>query len=127
MSRARAEAEQGDLPSAVSILGNCRRVLSETISAKSHDHLCIALDAELKEMQGRMASRHMYEASGRAYILSGLSSHSWQRATTRGDSTDTSSVVKTYQTQSMSQMLCQSQTMPFPSPSQRPTSVDMAI
>jgi hypothetical protein len=87
-ARVAAAAEHGDLAGAVSILENCRRTLAETISAKSNDRLCIALDAEPKEMQERMASRHVYEASGRAYILSGLSLHSWQRATARGDSTD---------------------------------------
>jgi Mg-chelatase subunit ChlD len=117
MAQARVAAEHGDLAGAVSILENCRRVLAETISAKSHDRLCIVLDAELKEMQERMASRHVYEASGRAYILSGLSSHSWQRATARGDSTDGSSLVQSYQTPSMVEMLTRSQAMLLGSPS----------
>ncbi|KAB1993350.1 hypothetical protein ES319_D13G025100v1 [Gossypium barbadense] len=117
MAEARMTAELGDLPGAVSILENCRRVLYETVSAKSHDRLCIVLDAELKEMQERMASRHVYEASGRAYILSGLSSHSWQRATARGDSTDGSSLVQAYQTPSMVEMLTRSQAMLLGSPS----------
>ncbi|KAG7998543.1 hypothetical protein I3843_01G263500 [Carya illinoinensis] len=117
MAQAQVAAEQGDLAAAVSILENCRRVLSETVSSKSHDRLCIALDAELKEMQERMASRHVYEASGRAYILSGLSSHSWQRATARGDSTDGSSLVQAYQTPSMVEMLTRSQAMLLGSPS----------
>ncbi|KAG8473752.1 hypothetical protein CXB51_035913 [Gossypium anomalum] len=117
MAEARTTAELGDLPGAVSILENCRRVLSETVSAKSHDRLCTVLDAELKEMQERMASRHVYEASGRAYILSGLSSHSWQRATARGDSTDGSSLVQAYQTPSMVEMLTRSQAMLLGSPS----------
>ncbi|PON50182.1 Cdk-activating kinase assembly factor [Parasponia andersonii] len=117
MAQARAVAEQGDLTGAVSILESCRKVLSETVSAKSGDRLCMALDAELKEMQERMASRHVYEASGRAYILSGLSSHSWQRATARGDSTDGSSLVQAYQTPSMVEMLTRSQAMLLGSPS----------
>ncbi|XP_065870306.1 E3 ubiquitin-protein ligase WAV3-like [Euphorbia lathyris] len=117
MAQARSAAEQGDLAGAVSILESCRRMLSETVSAKSHDRLCVALDAELKEMQERMASRHVYEASGRAYILSGLSSHSWQRATARGDSTEGSSLVQSYQTPSMTQMLNRSQAMLLGSPS----------
>ncbi|KAK9284083.1 hypothetical protein L1049_012343 [Liquidambar formosana] len=117
MAQARAAAEQGDLAGAVATLETCRRVLSETVSAKSHDRLCVALDAELKEMQERMASRHVYEASGRAYILSGLSSHSWQRATARGDSTDGSSLVQAYQTPSMVEMLTRSQAMLLGSPS----------
>ncbi|KAA8534376.1 hypothetical protein F0562_031873 [Nyssa sinensis] len=71
MAQARVAAEGGDLAGAISILESCRKVLAETVSAKSRDRLCVALDAELKEMQERMASRHVYEASGRAYILSG--------------------------------------------------------
>ncbi|KAL0322325.1 UNVERIFIED_CONTAM: E3 ubiquitin-protein ligase WAV3 [Sesamum calycinum] len=117
MAQARTAAENGDLAGAVSILENIRKVLSETVSAKSHDRLCIALDAELKEMQERMASRHVYEASGRAYILSGLSSHSWQRATARGDSTDGSSLVQAYQTPSMVEMVTRSQASLLGSPS----------
>ncbi|XP_059628323.1 E3 ubiquitin-protein ligase WAV3 [Cornus florida] len=117
MAQARTAAEQGDLAGAVSTLECCRRVLSETVSAKSRDRLCVALDAELKEMQERMASRHVYEASGRAYILSGLSSHSWQRATARGDSTDGSSLVQSYQTPSMAEMLTRSQATLLGSPS----------
>lgn len=117
MVLARTTAEKGDLSGAASILENCRKVLSETVSAKSHDRLCIALDAELKEMQERLASRHVYEASGRAYILSGLSSHSWQRATARGDSTDGSSLVQAYQTPSMTEMLNRSQATLLGSPS----------
>ncbi|KAK8496741.1 hypothetical protein V6N13_096930 [Hibiscus sabdariffa] len=116
IAEARTAAEQGDLASAVSILENFRRELSETVSAKSRDRLCVALDAELKEMEERMASRHVYEVSGRAYILSGLSSHLWQRATARGDSTDGSSLVQAYQTPSMVEMLAQSQAVLLSTP-----------
>ncbi|KAI3520151.1 hypothetical protein L1887_09384 [Cichorium endivia] len=117
MVQARTAAEEGDLSQGICTLENCRRDLSGTVSAKSGDRLCMALDAELKEMQERMASRHMYEASGRAYILSGLSSHSWQRATARGDSTDGSSLVQAYQTPSMVEMLTRSQASLLGSPS----------
>lgn len=117
MAEARTAAENGDLSKAVTILENIRKALSTTVSAKSHDKLCLSLDAELKEMQERMASRHVYEASGRAYILSGLSSHSWQRATARGDSTDGSSLVQSYQTPSMMEMVTRSQASLLGSPS----------
>ncbi|KAM7526890.1 hypothetical protein LguiA_016792 [Lonicera macranthoides] len=117
MVQARTAAEKGELSRAVSILENCRKALSESVSGRSNDRLCVALDAELKEMQERMASRHVYEASGRAYILSGLSSHSWQRATARGDSTDGSSLVQSYQTPSMVEMLGRSQATLLGSPS----------
>ncbi|XP_071710181.1 E3 ubiquitin-protein ligase WAV3-like [Rutidosis leptorrhynchoides] len=109
MVLARTIAEEGDLKRAISTLENFRKVLMGTVSAKSGDRLCMALDAELKEMQERMATRNMYENSGRAYILSGLSSHSWQRATARGDSTDGSSLVQAYQTPLMVEMLTRSQ------------------
>ncbi|GMI86997.1 hypothetical protein like AT2G38970 [Hibiscus trionum] len=102
-------AEQGDLAGAVSILENCTRVLSETVSGKSCDRICVTLDAELKEMEERMASRHVYEVSG-------LSSHSWQRATARGDSTEGSSLVQAYQTPSMVEMLTRSQAVLLSSP-----------
>ncbi|KAE8656825.1 PHE ammonia lyase 1 [Hibiscus syriacus] len=119
MAEARAAAEHGDLTGAVSLLESCRRALSETISARDGDRLCVALCAELKEMQERMANRHVYESSGRAYVLSGLSSHSWQRATARGDSTDSTSLVQAYQTPTMTDMVTRSQTMLFGSPPQR--------
>ncbi|WOG96159.1 hypothetical protein DCAR_0415490 [Daucus carota subsp. sativus] len=117
MAEARVAAEQGGLAAAIVILENCRKTLSQTVSAKAHDRLCIALDAELTEMQERLSSRNVYQSSGRAYILSGLSSHSWQRATARGDSTDGSSLVQAYQTQSMTEMLTRSQAALLSSPS----------
>ncbi|KAL8501400.1 hypothetical protein ACS0TY_020803 [Phlomoides rotata] len=126
MAEARAAAELGDLTCAVSVLEKCRKELLETASAKAGDRLCVSLDAELKEMQERMANRCMYETSGRAYMLSGLSSHSWQRATARGDSTDSTSLLQAYQTPSMVDMVTMSQTMvfdnrPTPRPTIRPT------
>ncbi|CAG7874204.1 unnamed protein product [Brassica rapa] len=111
MVKARGLAEEGDLAAAVTVIQEFRQVLAETVSAKSNDGFCVALDREMKEMQERMASRHVYEVSGRAYILSGLSSHSWQRATSRGESGDGSSFVQAYnyQTPSMVEMLHRSQ------------------
>ncbi|KAL5208278.1 hypothetical protein ABZP36_032713 [Zizania latifolia] len=111
MAEARLSAERSDLTHAVSLLEDCRRMIMGSASGQSGDRLCQALDAELKEMQERMANRQRYEASGRAYVLSGLSSHSWQRATARGDSTDSESLIQAYQTSSMVDMLLRSQTM----------------
>ncbi|KAL6635309.1 hypothetical protein ACP70R_027980 [Stipagrostis hirtigluma subsp. patula] len=111
MAEARFSAERGDLTNAVSLLEDCRRMIMGSASGQSGDRLCQTLDAELKEMQERMANRQRYEASGRAYVLSGLSSHSWQRATARGDSTDSESLIQAYQTSSMVDMLLRSQTM----------------
>lgn len=111
MAEARAAAERGDLAVGVAILGNCQKQLSETASARAGDLLCASLDAELREMQERMANRQVYESSGRAYMLSGLSSHSWQRATARGESTDSWSSATAYQTPSMVDMVHLSQSM----------------
>ncbi|KAL6276140.1 hypothetical protein ACE6H2_019741 [Prunus campanulata] len=121
MSEARVAAENGDLVGAVSVLESCRRALSESASAQAGDRLCASLSAELKEMQERMGNRRAYEESGRAYVLSGLSSHSWQRATARGDSTDSTSLVQSYQTPSMTDMVTRSQTMLLGNPSPRRT------
>ncbi|KAK8970589.1 hypothetical protein KSP40_PGU004184 [Platanthera guangdongensis] len=121
MVEARAAAEQGALSEAVSVLEARRVILSESLAGRSGDPLCISLDAEMKEMQERMESRQRYEESGRAYVLSGLSSHSWQRATARGGSTDSTSLVHSYQTPSMVDMLQRSQTFSLtPRPSIRP-------
>ncbi|KAJ3679986.1 hypothetical protein LUZ60_016264 [Juncus effusus] len=113
MALARASAEKGALSEAVEILEGERNRLSETLTGKMGDKLCVSLDAELKEMQERMKSRKRYEESGRAYVLSGLSSHSWQRATARGDSTEGDSLVRSYQTPLMSDMVQRSQTLGF--------------
>lgn len=120
MAKARVAAERGDLANAVSVLENCYRAVSESISGQAGDHLCTALCAELKEMKERMENQRIYEASGRAYVLSGLSSHSWQRATARGDSTRNGSLVQAYQTPSMVDMLTRSQTMLLGNPTPRP-------
>ncbi|CAA7050407.1 unnamed protein product [Microthlaspi erraticum] len=111
ISEARVLAERGDLTEAVSVLETCRVVLNESVSGRAGDPLCASLYAELKETQERMASRQVYEASGRAYVLAGLSSHSWQRATARGDMSDTTT--SSYQTQTMVDMVNLSQTMTF--------------
>lgn len=113
IAEARAAAERGNLSAATSVLEDCRRKLSESVAARGGDRLCVGLVAELREMKERMASRRVYESSGRAYVLSGLSSHSWQRATTRGDSTEVTSVIQAYQTPSMVDMVSLSQTMCF--------------
>ena len=105
MAAAQAAAEDGDYARAASILAT-RRVLLESCASLSWDQQTQALVAELREMQERVLNPQLYEGSGRAYILSGLSSHSWQRATARGDSTEL-----TYQTRSMVEMLSRSQAL----------------
>jgi putative SOS response-associated peptidase YedK len=108
MSAARAAAEVGAFSQAVAILEARRRIL-ESQAAQSSDNQCLALMTELREMQERVENRRRYEESGRAFMLAGLSSHSWQRATARGDSTEITTTIHTYQTQSMVDMLQRSQ------------------
>ncbi|OVA20309.1 zinc finger protein [Macleaya cordata] len=110
MAESRAAAERGDLSSAWTIIESCRRGLSESASSRAGDQLCIALDAELKEVRARMEDMQIYEASGRAYVLSGMSSHSGQRASARADSTDSTGFVNVYRTSSMVDMVTRSQT-----------------
>ncbi|XP_026448819.1 E3 ubiquitin-protein ligase WAV3-like [Papaver somniferum] len=100
MSNSRAAAERGDLPTAWSIIDGCRMQISDTASAHAGDKFSVDLDLELQEVRSRMKSKKIYESTGRGYLLSGMSSHSRQMATTRGDSTES-----TYQTASMSKML----------------------
>jgi len=123
MAEARAAAERGELVEATAVLERCRKTVSESAAGRAGDGLSSGLEAELREMQERMASRQRYEASGRAYVLSGLSSHSWQRATARGVSTAGGSTEAEgsllprdmyYQTPSMVDMLQRSQTFSFP-------------
>ncbi|KAF0929819.1 hypothetical protein E2562_025954 [Oryza meyeriana var. granulata] len=111
MAAARAAAEQGDFKLAVAILDERRLVLESRAAALHEDLQSVALVAELTEMQDRVETRQRYEESGRAYMLAGLSSHSWQRATARGDSTELTSVIHTYQTPFMVDMLQRSQTL----------------
>ncbi|XP_020584864.1 uncharacterized protein LOC110027688 [Phalaenopsis equestris] len=125
MAEARVAAERGALSEAVLILESQRSILSLSAVGRSGDRLCVSMDAELREMQERMESRQKYEESGRAYMLSGLSSHSWQRATTRGTSIDSSGLAHSYQTPLMVDMLHRSQTLLLsprhPMPVIRPT------
>jgi hypothetical protein len=114
MSAARAAAEGGAFAQAVSILEGRRNIL-ESQAARSSDNQCLALITELREMQERVVSRQRYEESGRAFMLAGLNSHSWQRATTRGDSTEVTTQIHTYQTPSMVDMLQRSQILVPPS------------
>ncbi|KAK9268009.1 hypothetical protein L1049_010447 [Liquidambar formosana] len=125
IAEAQSMAETGNLEGAQSVLAQRRSTLLSSASAQAGDGLCTWLEAELGEIRERMASQELYEHTGRAYVLSGLSSHSWQRATTRGDSTtqtfvlggeggnsSTSGAVG-YNTPTMVRMVTKSQTLNF--------------
>ncbi|KAL0398166.1 UNVERIFIED_CONTAM: E3 ubiquitin-protein ligase WAV3 [Sesamum radiatum] len=83
IAKAQEMAEMGNLEGAQAVLAQRRTTLLTSASAQAGDGLCSWLEAELMEIKERMENMAMYEHTGRAYVLSGLSSHSWQRATTR--------------------------------------------
>ncbi|KAF7842485.1 E3 ubiquitin-protein ligase WAV3-like [Senna tora] len=131
IAEAQRLAERGDLQGAKALLEAKRAILLASASATAGDAICTWLDAELRETKERMESRELYEHTGRAYVLSGLSSHSWQRSTTRGDSItqtfvcgDPAAVPASgpigYETPSMVSMVRMSQNLsitgPWPSP-----------
>lgn len=124
-------AEVGDLESAQALLAERRSGLLSSAAAQAGDVLCNWLEAELREIRERMASMDLYERTGRAYLLSGLSSHSWQRATTRGDTTQILATngdrghsgsidsTRSYETPWMTTMVTRSQTLNFTSGEQQ--------
>ncbi|GAB2262649.1 hypothetical protein Droror1_Dr00003646 [Drosera rotundifolia] len=114
IAQAKELAEKRNLTGAQALLSKTRSAIASTPSAQSGDPLCTHLDDELKEIQERMASRKQYEHTGRAYVLSGMSSHSFQRATTRGDwasTTQTFASGALYDTTTMTTMVAKSQTL----------------
>ncbi|KAK1421627.1 hypothetical protein QVD17_24108 [Tagetes erecta] len=113
IAKAQMAADRGHLTAAIWVLEDCQKNLMKSVSGRAGDRLCDGLVAELREMMNRMHSFRDYETTGRAYMLSGLSSHSLQRATARGDSTEITSMIRSYQTQTMSNLVTQSQTLWF--------------
>ncbi|KAA8537116.1 hypothetical protein F0562_029594 [Nyssa sinensis] len=128
IAEAQELAEMGNLEGAQRLLTSCRSTLLASASAQAGDGLCIWLEAELREIRERMVSMESYEHTGRAYVLSGLSSHSRQRATTRGDSTTQTVLLSGeggnsrntgvigYDTPTMVSMVTKSQTLNFSNP-----------
>ncbi|KAK4348069.1 hypothetical protein RND71_034408 [Anisodus tanguticus] len=120
IAEAQQMVEMGNLEGAQAMLANRRACLLSSVSAQAGDALCSWLDTELTEIRERMASRERYEQTGRAYVQSGLSSHTWQRAITRGDTTtqiilqggsSSNSGAIDYETPSMVNMISKSQNL----------------
>jgi len=105
IAEARSLADHSKMSEAQQVLQRAKAALSG-----AGDELCKALEAELTEIQSRMINRQTYERSGRAYVLSAQNSHLRQRATTRGESID-SSFSREYQTPSMLNMITRSQSI----------------
>ncbi|CAN6285730.1 unnamed protein product [Urochloa humidicola] len=84
IAAARAAAERGEHREAADILGRRRRAVARSSAARGGgDPESAALGRELRRMCKRVVTRESYRASGRAYVLAGLSSHEQQRATSR--------------------------------------------
>ncbi|XP_042003613.1 E3 ubiquitin-protein ligase WAV3-like [Salvia splendens] len=84
IKQAQQMAELGNLFGATSLLQQERISLMSTAAAQAGDGLTEWLGSEMKETEERFGSASMYQQSGRAFALSGMSSHASQRATTRG-------------------------------------------
>ncbi|KAL0442364.1 UNVERIFIED_CONTAM: E3 ubiquitin-protein ligase WAV3 [Sesamum latifolium] len=105
IAKAQEMAEMGNLEGAQAVLAQRRTTLLTSASAQAGDGLCSWLEAELMEIKERMENMAMYEHTGRAYVLSGLSSHSWQRATTRGYSGNVTTIRRRVEAQAIVRLL----------------------
>lgn len=85
ITEAQQMAETGNLAGAQAVLSKGRSDLLATASAQAGDSLCMWLDGEIEETRKRMATPQVYMQQGRAYALSGMSSHTSQRAASRGN------------------------------------------
>lgn len=85
IQQAQQMAETGNLIGAKTLLAKKRTDLLASASAQAGDGLCMWLEADMKETERRMGNQRLYQQSGRAYALSGMSSHAFQRATTKGN------------------------------------------
>ncbi|KAH6760432.1 hypothetical protein C2S51_017381 [Perilla frutescens var. frutescens] len=84
IQKAQEMAEAGNLREAKNMLVKKRDDLMGSAAGKAGDSLVVWLEDEFKQTEMRMESAGMYERSGRAFALAGMSSHASQRATTRG-------------------------------------------
>ncbi|KAK9664040.1 hypothetical protein RND81_14G015600 [Saponaria officinalis] len=98
MSEAESAAERGELARAVEILKSCHDTISASASVEVGDDVSVGLKSELGKMLERMMSRQVYQASTRAYILSGLSPYTWRWATTRREASTSTDVSQADQT-----------------------------
>ncbi|KAF7062342.1 hypothetical protein CFC21_068951 [Triticum aestivum] len=80
---ARAAAQRGEHQEAAAILKNHQRAVALSEAARDGAPVTVALEAELQEMRRHVSNRQSYALSGRAYMLSGMSAHQQQRATSR--------------------------------------------
>ncbi|KAL8052019.1 hypothetical protein ABFX02_06G185400 [Erythranthe guttata] len=84
IAEAQKMAETGDLFAARTLLAKGRTVILGSASAQAGDEFGTWLEEDMMENERRMGSAQLYQREGRAFALSGMSSHGTQRATTRG-------------------------------------------
>ncbi|KAL7109670.1 hypothetical protein ACP275_06G188800 [Erythranthe tilingii] len=84
ITEAQKMAETGDLFGARTLLAKGRTVILGSASAQAGDEFGTWLEEDMMETERRMGSAQLYQREGRAFALSGMSSHGTQRATTRG-------------------------------------------
>ncbi|EYU39680.1 hypothetical protein MIMGU_mgv1a021543mg [Erythranthe guttata] len=84
IAEAQKMAETGDLLAARTLLAKGRTVILGSASAQAGDVFGTWLEEDMMETERRMGSAQLYQREGRAFALSGMSSHGTQRATTRG-------------------------------------------
>ncbi|KAF0914860.1 hypothetical protein E2562_032784 [Oryza meyeriana var. granulata] len=81
IAAAQEAAERGAHAAAKAILDRRQEALARSAPGLAGDARCAALLSELRELSTRVANRRVYEQTGRACLLAGMSSHTQQRAT----------------------------------------------
>ncbi|KAL3613291.1 hypothetical protein CASFOL_042867 [Castilleja foliolosa] len=84
LAEAQRVADTGDLEGARAILLKRIKSVQASASRQAGDGLLLKLEDEMKKTKEKMGSKSTYERAGRAYVLSSISSHANQRATTSG-------------------------------------------
>lgn len=85
IEQAQQMAEAGNLRGARDLLAKNRDGLMRSAAGKAGDGLVRWLEGEMKETETRMGNAEVYQQSGRAYAMAGMSAHASQRATSRGN------------------------------------------
>ncbi|KAJ6833766.1 putative RING zinc finger and VWF domain family protein isoform X2 [Iris pallida] len=95
IAEAQRLAETGNLEGAQALLAERKATVAASTAAQAGDFYSNLFETELGEIMERMATMNLYRQSGRAYALAGMSSHMFQRATTRGDTDTAASCLNT--------------------------------
>jgi hypothetical protein len=80
IAAAREVADRGEHAEAARILERRLEAVEQSAPGMAHDPTCGELVDELRDLGSRVVDRHEYQLTGRACLLSGMSSHTQQRA-----------------------------------------------